>query len=128
MKEKADRPPVAEKLGKIFWIKLAEKSLKAERRADTVSSQNRSADGRDAPGSGGELSFCAIGVRLHVRFPKRPRSLIGKTPLNWLQRVFIRTDDRSLKSWTRITLTHTRFKGSVSMKDGNTSGSRATTA
>jgi len=51
---------------------------------------------------------------------KEARSLIGKTPAELASESFIRTDDRFLKSWTRITLTTKGSKAQCVMKDGKT--------
>ena len=108
---------VAEKLGKIFWIKLAEKSLKeSEERYRVLAEQV--ADGVTLLQEGRFLFVNRAFVSMFGF--KEARSLIGKTPAELASESFIRTDDRFFKVLDSDHPYDKGFKAQCVMKDGKT--------
>ena len=108
---------VAEKLGKIIWIKLAEKSLKeSEERYRVLAEQV--ADGVTLLQEGRFLFVNRAFVSMFGF--KEARSLIGKTPAELASESFIRTDDRFFKVLDSDHPYDKGFKAQCVMKDGKT--------
>ncbi len=106
---------VAEKLGKIIWIKLAEKSLKeSEERYRVLAEQV--ADGVTLLQEGRFLFVNRAFVSMFGF--KEARSLIGKTPAELASEGFIQTDDRFFKVLDSDHPYDKGFKAQCVMKDG----------
>jgi PAS domain S-box-containing protein len=106
---------VAEKLGKIIWIKLAEKSLKeSEERYRVLAEQV--ADGVTLL-QGGKFLFVNRAFVSMFGF-KEARSLIGKTPAELILQGFIQTDDRFYKVLNSDHPYDKGFRTRCVMKDG----------
>jgi PAS domain S-box-containing protein len=106
---------VAEKLGKIIWIKLAEKSLKeSEERYRVLAEQV--ADGVTLLQEGRFLFVNRAFVSMFGF--KEARNLIGKTPAELASERFIRTDDRFFKVLDSDNPYDKGFKAQCVMKDG----------
>jgi PAS domain S-box-containing protein len=106
---------LAEKLGKIVWIKLAEKSLKeSEERYRVLAEQV--ADGVTLLQEG---KFLFVNRAFVSMFGfKEVRSLIGKTPAELASEGFIQTDDRFFKVLDSDHPYDKGFKAQCVMKDG----------
>jgi PAS domain S-box-containing protein len=108
---------VAEKLGKIIWIKLAEKSLKeSEERYRVLAEQV--ADGVTLLQEG---KFLFVNRAFVSMFGfKEARSLTGKTPAELATEGFIQTDERFFKVLDSDHPYGKGFKAQCVMKDGRT--------
>ena len=106
---------VAEKLGKIIWIKLAEKSLKeSEERYRVLAEQV--ADGVTLLQEG---KFLFVNRAFVSMFGfKEPRTLIGKTPAELAAEGFIQTDERFFKVLDSDRPYDKGFRARCVMKDG----------
>ena len=106
---------VAEKLGKIIWIKLAEKSLKeSEERYRVLAEQV--ADGVTLLQEGRFLFVNRAFVSMFGF--KEARSLIGKTPAELASEGFIQTDERFFKVLDSDHPYDKGFRARCVMKDG----------
>jgi PAS domain S-box-containing protein len=108
---------VAEKLGKIIWIKLAEKSLKeSEERYRVLAEQV--ADGVTLLQDG---KFLFVNRAFVSMFGfNEARALIGKTPAELAEEGFIQTDDRFFKVLDSGRPYGKGFRARCVMKDGRT--------
>jgi PAS domain S-box-containing protein len=106
---------VAEKLGKIVWLKLAEKSLReSEERYRVLAEQV--ADGVTLLQEG---KFLFVNRAFVSMFGfRKARSLIGKTPAELASEGFIQTDDRFFKVLDSDHPYEKGFKAQCVMKDG----------
>jgi len=108
---------VAEKLGKIIWVKLAEKSLKeSEERYRVLAEQV--ADGVTLLQEGRFLFVNRAFVSMFGF--KEARGLIGKTPAELASEGFIQTDERFFKVLDSDHPYDKGFRARCVMKDGRT--------